>query len=66
MKVGDLVLLRGSLWSSYPREGEVGIILETGIKTGHAHAGEFSRVLWHDGTAFFHATKHLHVVNEGH
>ena len=67
MKVGDLVLLRGSMWSSYGRQGEVGLLLETKLMTnrnGHPDA-EFSRVLWSsDSDARIYKTEHLEVVNE--
>ena len=67
MKVGDLVILRGSMWSSYGREGEVGILLETKLMTnrnGHPDA-EFSRVLWgKDGDAKLYKTEHLEAISE--
>jgi len=67
MKAGDLVLLRGSMWSSYAHEGEVGLALETEIMTnrnGYLDA-EFSRVLWgKDGEAVLCKTEHLEVVSE--
>ena len=67
MKVGDLVLLRGTMWSSYGREGEVGLLLETKLMTnrnGHPDS-EFSRVLWSkDGEADILKTEHLEVISE--
>ena len=67
MRVGDLVELRGTMWSSYAREGEVGLLLETKLMTnrnGHPDA-EFSRVLWSkDGEAKIYKTEHLEVVSE--
>jgi len=67
MKVGDLVLLKGSMWSSYGREGEAGILLETKLMTnrnGHPDA-EFSRVFWGtDGDARLYKTEHLEVISE--
>ena len=67
MKIGDLVLLQGGLWSSYAREGEVGILLETKLMTNRNDnpSSEFSRVLWNkDGDIDLLKTKHLEVINE--
>ena len=66
MKAGDLVELRGTMWSSYGREGEAGLLLETKLMTnrnGHPDA-EFSRVLWVDGEANLYKTEHLEVISE--
>ena len=67
MKIGDLVLLQGGMWSSYGREGEVGLLLETKLMTnrnGHPDA-EFSRVLWSkDAEVDILKTKHLEVISE--
>ena len=67
MKAGDLVLLRGATWSSYSREGEVGMLLETKMmnnRNGNPSA-EFSRVLWsRDGMPGLVKSEHLEVVNE--
>ena len=67
MKDGDLVLLRGTMWSSYSREGEVGMLLETKMMTnrnGNPNA-KFSRVLWSkDNEVGLVKTDHLEVVNE--
>ncbi len=67
MKVGDLVFLKGTMWSSYRREGEVGMLLETKMVTnrnGNPNA-EFSRVLWSkDSEVGLVKTDHLNVVNE--
>ena len=64
MKVGDLVLLRGSMWSSYGCEGEAGLLLETELvskTTGIA----YSRVLWGtDGDVKLYKTEHLEVISE--
>ena len=66
MKVGDLVLLRGSMWASYGRECSLGLVLETELMTdriGHPDA-EFSRVLWsEDGQAKIYKTIDLEVIN---
>ena len=64
MKVGDLVLLRGSMWSSYGREGEVGLLLSTNLMThrsGYPDA-EFSQVSWNDGETSLYKSDHLEVV----
>ncbi len=64
MKKGDLVLLQGSIWSSYDREGELGLLLETNMMTnrsGYPDAN-FSRVLWQDGETRLCKSDHLHVV----
>ena len=66
MKVGDLVLLRGGVWSSYGREGEIGLLLETKLMTersGYPDA-EFSKVLWDSGESKVYKSDHLEVVNE--
>tara|TARA_Y100000593_G_C4262756_1_gene313116 strand:- start:481 stop:678 length:198 start_codon:yes stop_codon:yes gene_type:complete len=64
MKAGDLVLLQGTMWSSYGREGEVGLLLETKLMTersGYPDT-EFSRVLWGNGEDKLYKTEHLRVV----
>ena len=64
MKIGDLVLLRGSIWTSYGHEGEVGILLETKLmsnRNGYPDA-EFSRVLLGDGESKLYKTEHLEAV----
>ncbi len=66
MKVGDLVILNGTQWSSYDREGEIGLLLETELMTersGYPDA-EFSRVMWKDGKVNFCKSEHLCVLNE--
>lgn len=66
MKVGDLVRLRGTMWSSYSREGEVGLLLATKLMTersGYPDA-EFCRVLWDNGESKLYKTDHLKVVSE--
>jgi|TARA_R110001583_G_scaffold144515_2_gene296457 hypothetical protein len=66
MKVGDLVLLNGSMWSSYGREGEVGLLLETKLiteRSGYPDA-EFSRVLWDNGESKLYKSDHLKVISE--
>jgi hypothetical protein len=67
MKVGNLVLLQGSMWSSYGREGEVGLVLEAELMTNRNgyHDAKFSRVLWgRDGEVKLYKTEHLEVINE--
>lgn len=66
MKVGDLVKLSGSMWSSYDREGQVGLLIETDEQDPPwiNKERDFSRVLWHDGVDMLHKTVHLEVVNE--
>ena len=66
MEVGDLVKLSGSIWSSYGREGEIGLLLETSLiteRSGYPDA-EFSRVLWDNGDSKVYKSDHLEVVNE--
>ena len=66
MKTGDLVLLSGTMWSSYSRKGEVGLLLETKMMTersGYPDA-EFSRVLWSDGESGLYKSDHLETINE--
>jgi len=62
MRVGDLVTLRGGLLSSYQREGESGLILETTLITnriGYPDA-EFCRILWSkDNQTGLCKTEHL-------
>jgi hypothetical protein len=66
MKVGDLVTLRGNIWSSYGHEGEFGLFLGTELSTkppGAPPDVEFSRVLWGiDGEVKLYKTEHLEVV----
>ena len=70
MNQGDLVKIVGSMWSSYEREGEVGLLLETSLvdnRNGYP-AAEFSRVLWGTdsprGKISVCKTSHLEVVSE--
>ncbi len=47
MKAGDLVQLRGNMWSSYRREGEVGLVLYTKKrKTQDGKMRDFANVQW--------------------
>jgi hypothetical protein len=66
MKVGNLVLLRGTMHSSYGRQGEIGLVIETKLminRNGYPDA-EFSRVMWSETAAKIYKTEHLEVVNE--
>jgi hypothetical protein len=64
MKVGDLARLRGSFWSSYSREGEVGIILEF-TELSLRNVGEYAHVLWgKDGQSDICKTDDLRIINE--
>ena len=67
MKAGDLVKLSGSAWSSYDREGQIGLLIETNEPDPPWLSKErnFSRVLWHDGDERLYKSLHLEVVNEG-
>jgi hypothetical protein len=64
MKVGDLVLLRGGIWSSYGQEGETGLVLETELLTNRSGYPdtEYSRILWDDGQDKLYKTEHLEVI----
>jgi len=65
IKPGDLVKLCGSLWSSYPREGEVGIILEMTGSSPVGTLGEYTRVLWNkDGQSGICKASDLRIINE--
>jgi|LWDU01.1.fsa_nt_gi hypothetical protein len=66
IKVGDLVELQGSMWSSYGREDEIGMILETMIPLGPSADEEtFSRVWWSkDSQTKLYKTEHLKVISE--
>jgi hypothetical protein len=66
MKVGDLVQLNGTLWSSYGREGEAGLLLETSLMTNRNGYPDtkFSRVLWDNGEAKIYKSDHLEVISE--
>ena len=67
MKAGDLVLLRGGIWTSYDQEGEIGLLLETRMMEarGGFAAAEFSKVWWGKaGKIKMCKSNHLEVVNE--
>jgi hypothetical protein len=70
MKAGDLVRMTGAIWSSYGREGEIGLLLETRLMTnrlGNPDA-EFSRVFWgesEDDLDKLYKTEHLELISEG-
>jgi hypothetical protein len=66
MRSGSLVMLRGSIVSSYGREGQMGLVLDTSMLTdrsGYPDA-EFARVLWDDGQSRLYKTTHLEIINE--
>lgn len=66
MKIGDLVRLNGTVWSSYSHEGLVGLLLETKLitaRSGYPDA-EFSRVLFDDGETKLVKSDHLERLNE--
>ena len=61
MKVGTLVALEGTIWSSYNREDQIGVVLEASI----VDAPELSRVWWSkDNQSKLYKTEHLVVVSE--
>ena len=67
MKPGDLVRLKGGLWSSYNREDQLGLVLKTTKMIGRSgySAEEFSDVRWcSDGKITLTKTKHLKVIDE--
>ena len=67
MKAGDLVQLRGNMWSSYRREGEAGLVLYT--KERKTHDGkmrDFANVQWcTDAEVSDVLTRDLEVISEG-
>ena len=64
MKVGDLVELRGTMWSSYGREGEIGLVLEALIPPTGADKETFSRVWWSkDGATKLYKSEHLETIS---
>ena len=58
MKVGDLVQLHGSLWSSWQRQDEIGIVLRLATRE------KGMMIQWSDGPALFARPDHLEVINE--
>ncbi len=67
MNPGDLVRLKGSTWSSYERQGEIGLVIETNIS--HSVQGfdtEFSRIMWSKesvrGNISVVRTDHLEII----
>ncbi len=58
MKVGDLVKVVGSLWSSYTRQDEVGVVVRP------AHGGQGVLILWKDGVSLFGRPDYLEVISE--
>ncbi len=66
MKVGTLVALNGPIFSSYEREGEIGLVLDDMIPNAEGCGDPntlFSRVLWgKDGKIMLYKTDHLKEV----
>ena len=66
MKAGNLVVLRGSMYSSYEYQGEQGLLLEIvnmANRNGYPEA-EFGRVMWcKDSHQSLVKMKHLEVVS---
>jgi len=65
MKVGDLVQLKGNMWSSYRREGEVGLVLRTReIEALNGKMQDFANVQWcTDANTTDVLTRDLEVVS---
>ncbi len=61
------MMLQGSIVSSYGREGQIGLVLDTSIHTDRhgMPEAEFSRVLWDDGQSRLYKTTHLEIISEG-
>ena len=57
MKVGDLVRVAGNLWSTYSRQGEIGIVIRS------ADHSRGMLVLWTDGVSVFARPDHLEVLS---
>ena len=64
MKTGDLVKLTGSMWSSYVREGQVGLLIETGLpgEPWEEPRNDYSRILFFDGEDSICRNEHLALV----
>ena len=58
MKVGDLVRVAGGFYSTYSRQGELGIVVR------NADAQQGTLILWHDGVSLFGRPDHLEVISE--
>ena len=67
MKVGDLVKLEGTMYSSYEYQGEVGLLLEfvnLARVSGYPEA-EYGKVMWaRDNNITSVKIKHLEAVDE--
>ena len=61
MKSGDLVLLEGDMWTSYGREGEIGLLLDI---VNDRHAGCYSLISWPDGECKLYKTRHLRLISD--
>ena len=64
MKVGDLVKVTGSMWSSYIREGQVGLLIEVGLPSEpwKQSRNDYSRILFYDGEYSICKNEHLALV----
>lgn len=58
MKVGDLVRVAGDRWSTYTRQGELGLVLRC------ADEKQGMLILWKDEVSIFGRPDHLEVINE--
>jgi hypothetical protein len=59
VKVGDLVRVSGDLWSTYTRQGKIGLIIREPTATLSM------LVQWEDGVSVFGRPDHLEVISEG-
>lgn len=69
MKVGNIVRLKGSMWSSYERQGEMGLLLSEKDETESARKGQsfstYGEVAWFsDAEVGLVVLEHLEVINE--
>ena len=69
MKVGDLVKVTGSMWSSYIREGQLGLLIEADLpgEPWEQPRNDYSRILFYDGEHSICKNEHLalvQVINE--
>ena len=65
MRVGELVVLRGSMWTSYDHDNDIGLVLETEMMVNRScyPDAEYSRVLWSsDGQTKLCKSDHLEVL----
>ena len=64
MQVGDLVKVIGSMWSSYIREGQVGLLIEAGLpgEPWEEPQYDYSRILFFDDQDAICRNEHLTLV----